>query len=177
MKMARASEADLEMAMELCGALDALTGWCPSFPTAGNGSADERDSEPFDRDDPEHCVRALGYVLDLADRASLMRVVWGCAVMLDPRNRCVDPNSDTIELHPAAKAGFASKQPRPLSEWSEAEGRVLWWRLPTTEAPWLGRPVDVDWPSQHTHWTPVTVPDESSMAPATALSSAQALYS
>lgn len=99
--MAKASAADLDMAMELCNALDALTQrWSATVPEAIAKPIGEDESEYFDRDDREQCQRVLGYLLELADRASLMRVVWGCAVMLDPTNRCVDANADTIEHHP-----------------------------------------------------------------------------
>lgn len=98
MKMAKASEADLQMAMDLTGMLDALGHrLCPSMPTviARNGGDEE-----FDRNDDAQCGRALRVLLETADRASLGRVVWGAAVMLDPRNRLVDPAADTIEQHP-----------------------------------------------------------------------------
>lgn len=101
MKMAKASAADLDMAMELCNALDALTQrWSATVPEAIAKPNGEDESEFFNRDDREQCQRVMGYLLDLADRASLMRVVWGCAVMLDPANKCVDPSADTIEHHP-----------------------------------------------------------------------------
>ena len=94
MKMAKASQADLEMAMELSSALDALEK--RFFPVGMKRD----DAELFDDDNPHHCEEALAHLLELYKRASLMRVVWGCAVMLDPRNRLVDPNADTIEHHP-----------------------------------------------------------------------------
>lgn len=101
MKMAKASAADLEMAMELCGALDALTQrWGATVPEKIAKTDGDDESEYFSPDNSEQCQRVMGYLLDLADRASLMRVVWGCAVMLDPANRCVDANADTIEHHP-----------------------------------------------------------------------------
>lgn len=98
--MAKANEADLEMAMELTGALDVLTGWNSIVPPAIEQVDDIEESEPFDRNDAEQCQRVLGYILELADKASLMRVVFGCAVMLDPINELVDQDSDTIEHHP-----------------------------------------------------------------------------
>jgi hypothetical protein len=102
MKMAKASEADLNMAMELTNALDALTQrWCATVPNAVEKLSGTDDSESFDIDDSEQCKRVLAYLLELADKASLMRVVFGCAVMLDPANKLVDPGADTIEHHPA----------------------------------------------------------------------------
>ncbi|BBE51169.1 hypothetical protein OYT1_ch1622 [Ferriphaselus amnicola] len=98
--MAKANQADLEMAMELTSSLDVLTGWWPIVPLAIEQVGDLEESEHFDRDDAEQCQRVLGYLLDLADKASLLRVTFGCAVMLDPTNELVDPESDSIDHHP-----------------------------------------------------------------------------
>lgn len=158
MKMAKASEADLNMAMELSEALDNLTRrWGASVPEQIK-KGDEDDTESFDRDDNEQCQRVLGYLLDVADRASLSRVVFGCAVMLDPRNKCVDPNADTIEHHPDVEAALGAKTAKPLSEWHEDMGNVLWWAFPVNEPPWCGQPTDSDWLGYHTHWTPLLIP-------------------
>ena len=43
MKMAKASEADLDMAMELCGAIDSLTGHWPTLP---RGLCSDDENEP-----------------------------------------------------------------------------------------------------------------------------------
>jgi|GEM_PF-4048737 len=104
MKMAKANKADLDMAVDLAAALDALGHrWFPVMPEAiedpeqvGENSGQEQ----FDRDDDELCGRALRHLLDIADRGSLFRVVMGLCVVLDPRNKCVDPAADTIEHHP-----------------------------------------------------------------------------
>lgn len=101
MKMAKASEADLSMAMDLVNALDSLgQRWAPCMPEQIERLTDERESEPFDRDDDAQCGRAMRYLLDLTDRASLGRVIWGMVVLLDPRNKMVDPNAPTLERHP-----------------------------------------------------------------------------
>lgn len=48
---------------------------------------------------------------------------------------------------------------RPLAEWHEDDGPVLWWKLPVDEPPWVGTPLDDDWPMPggpyYTHWTPL----------------------
>lgn len=69
-------------------------------------------------------------------------------------------------------------KPRPLSEWTEEDGDVLWWRFPIEEPPYCGSPNDIGqdvlitvsrwghedgesrhmvggWPGYHTHWTPI----------------------
>lgn len=78
-------------------------------------------------------------------------------------------------------------KPRPLSEWHEEIGDVLWWKFPITEAPYVGSPLDCGfsiklemrigtsegiehtpsirtfdvggWPGYHTHWTPIEMPE------------------
>ncbi|WP_418026238.1 Lar family restriction alleviation protein [Paenibacillus sp. JJ1722] len=47
---------------------------------------------------------------------------------------------------------------RPLDEWGEDYGDVLWWKFPIVEPPYCGTPLDADWPDYHTHWTPITIP-------------------
>jgi hypothetical protein len=47
---------------------------------------------------------------------------------------------------------------RPQAAWAASHGPVLWWKLPVTEAPYLGTPRDAGWPGDHTHWTPLPTP-------------------
>jgi hypothetical protein len=159
MRMAKANEADIAMAAELCSALDSLTQrWGATVPEAVERVAVQGDSEYFDAQSSEQCVRVLNYLIELANRASLERVVYGCTVMLDPTNMCVDPNANHIEHHPHTIAGHAARQARPLSEWHEDKGNVLWWKFPIEEPPYCGSPLDTDWPGYHTHWTPLIIP-------------------
>ena len=44
---------------------------------------------------------------------------------------------------------------RPLEEWGEDYGDVLWWQFPIEEPPYVGSPLCSDWPGYHTHWTPL----------------------
>lgn len=50
--------------------------------------------------------------------------------------------------------------PRPLSEWTEEDGDVLWWRFPVVEPPYVGSPLCEDFPDYLTHWTTILVPPE-----------------
>jgi hypothetical protein len=103
MKMAKASNSDLDMAMDLCGAIDALTSSWPTLPTGLCKPEDDEPDEYFDCNDDRQCGAVLRHLLAIAGRASLLRVVFGAAVMLDPRNKLVDPDADTIEHHPDRK--------------------------------------------------------------------------
>lgn len=47
---------------------------------------------------------------------------------------------------------------RPLEEWGEDNGDVLWWKFPIEEPPYAGSPLDAAWPGYHTHWTPIPMP-------------------
>lgn len=47
---------------------------------------------------------------------------------------------------------------RPLDDWHEDIGPVLWWFFPVSEAPWVGTPNDDDFlHDYYTHWTPLPV--------------------
>jgi hypothetical protein len=41
----------------------------------------------------------------------------------------------------------------PLESWREDDGQALWWLFPVVVAPYVGSPLDLDWPGYHTHWT------------------------
>lgn len=113
MKMAKANERDLEMALELCNALDALTGrWGATMPEKIAKPEGTSDTEYFDPEDAEQCIRVVAYLRELADAASLMRVVFGMTVLLDPRNKIVDPAADTLEHHPDTVAALAAMAER-----------------------------------------------------------------
>ena len=79
------------------------------------------------------------------------------------------------------KTCCAAPAARPLREWREDFGAVLWWRFPIDEPPYCGTPHDLGhtvelhtqdgpkpriaarttiggWPGYHTHWTPIAIP-------------------
>lgn len=94
MKMARASDADMEAALDVSRLIEELEkGYMPS-------TDDDENIEWFDRDNEEQCQRALGMILDAAAKGSLFRVTFGMTVVLDPRNELLDPDADTLEKHP-----------------------------------------------------------------------------
>lgn len=93
---------------------------------------------------------------------------------------CGDPGSylprrpdESVTRWSARAVAHVLQAPRPLEEWSEDDGPVLWWRLPVEEAPWVGTPLDDEWPCRweegwtdamdiyspddavYTHWTPL----------------------
>ena len=63
-------------------------------------------------------------------------------------------SSEDINSPPLASLIIA----RPLSEYHEDFGDVLWWIWPLQEPPYCGSPLCDDWPGYHTHWTRITVP-------------------
>ena len=110
MKMAKASEADMEMAIKVCSALEAIDR--RFFPEGSEGSNDPDD---FDLDDDEHCGRVLRHIHELLQAGSIGRVIWGMYVLLDPVNEFIDPDADTLEPHPdIAQAEIDAKRYRAL---------------------------------------------------------------
>jgi hypothetical protein len=70
-----------------------------------------------------------------------------------------------IERLEAAEAQVRQlKTARPIDEWHEDYGDVLWWTFPIEEAPYCGNPLDSAWPGYHTHWTPIVVPEKEAEA-------------
>lgn len=97
MKMAKASERDMKMAMRLCTVLESLErGYMPPDARLPDGA----DNEDFYSENAEDCYRAMKEVLGIVRSGSIGRVIWGMAVLLDPANKVVDPDADTLEDHP-----------------------------------------------------------------------------
>ena len=61
------------------------------------------------------------------------------------------------ELRASRQCGDVSV--RSIDEWDESDGFCLWWRFPVEEPPFVGSPLDSDWPGYHTHFTRIVVPD------------------
>ena len=116
MKMAKASEADMEMAIKVCSALEAIDR--RFFPEGSEGSNDPDD---FDLDDDEHCGRVLRHIHELRQAGSIGRVIWGMYVLLDPVNELIDPDADTLEPHPdIAQAEIDARE--ALNDQPQAKG-------------------------------------------------------
>lgn len=64
----------------------------------------------------------------------------------DWRNRAERAEAECAELRARSDAMAKLHTPRPLSEWSEDYGDVLWHLMPIQEAPWIGGPLDSSWP-------------------------------
>lgn len=157
MKLAKANDNDINAAFAIYQALDAIADrWCRSLPQAIRQDGEEE----FDIDDHGHCRRVIEHLSDLTRSASLARFVMNGAVMLDPRNKFFDPAADTLEYHPHMQTISSAKTARPLADYHEDMGDVLWWIFPIEEPPYCGSPLDAAWPGYHTHWTPLIVPEQ-----------------
>jgi hypothetical protein len=100
MKMAKASEADIDMAMEVSNVLnDIERGF---FPTKlqSDEDAESEEIEWIDTDDQQQYKRLIFGLKHLLNKGSISRVIWGMAVVCDPANECIDPDADCIEHHP-----------------------------------------------------------------------------
>jgi hypothetical protein len=126
MKMTKASEADLEMAIELANALEVLScrwgGVMPDKISKPQRKGDE--TEGFSLGDAEQCRRVCEYLIKLTRSASLFRVAMGMIVLLDPANNVVDPDADTLEQHPFTKT---AKQDSLRLEWAMRNVTGLGW--------------------------------------------------
>lgn len=105
-------------------------------------------SEPLYRTPPaapaavQEAVAPEGYVEALSEAIRSVPRLPADDMSMDPPCDFVSP--------PAAP----SDEGRPLAEWYEDHGNVVWWAFPVNEPAWIGKPIDDDWPGYHTHWTP-----------------------
>lgn len=101
MKMAKASDADIEMAMTVANILDDIDrGYFPSKLAADE---DSEETEWIDTNDREQYARLIEGLREVLSQGSIFLVVWGMAVVCDPINECIDPDADCIEHHPKRK--------------------------------------------------------------------------
>lgn len=103
MKMAKASERDIDAAGKALALLDTVSsGYYPA--------REGEDDAPlmFDEDDPEHLRRLWDELKATLDAAPGWqgRVIGGmCYVILYDKNQIVDPDADTLEPHPTLTRG------------------------------------------------------------------------
>jgi len=73
-----------------------------------------------------------------------------------PSNR--DAASERVRLKHRIRELEAAPVARPIAEYHEDYGNVLWFAWDTDdwlgEPAWIGQPLDSDWPGYHTHWLP-----------------------
>lgn len=127
--------------------------------------------------DAEHRGLDARYVEDvliLASEAQRWREAHGDGDPDAPRHRTDDPGVIEwanmsprptlrgyfeVVMERAFREAEAEMGPRPLDDWREDVGPVLWWRFPVEEPPYVGTPLDDSWPGYHTHWTELSVPE------------------
>jgi hypothetical protein len=107
MKMAKASERDLEMAMELSQFVEELVdGYVPR--QACDPEDEDAGSTWLDYDDTEQMASVIQALIAIARKGSIFRVTFGMAVVCDPRNELIDPDADTLEVHPKWTASIGA---------------------------------------------------------------------
>lgn len=96
MKMAKASQNDLELGLAITSVIES----CDRGVMPADLCDDSDDYEDFDRCDPNQCFEVLNHILDIAGKGSLSRVTLGMFILLDPENKLIDPSVDHLALHP-----------------------------------------------------------------------------
>lgn len=131
MKMAKASQSDLEWGLAITSAIEACERGIMPADLCDDEDAD--DYEDFDRCDPNQCFEVLNHILDIAGKGSLARVTWGMFILLDPENKLLDPSVDHLALHPELSDAGKMRKERDESiaklDSAQAEIRALEARL------------------------------------------------
>ncbi len=103
MKMAKASQADLDAANEITNIVQGVDkGYYPS-----REDAPASDPMWFDADDHDHLRHFYDRIMECAKRApgGMGRVTWGMSTIMG--NSIVNPDADVLELHPRIVAALA----------------------------------------------------------------------
>lgn len=108
MRMARATDKDMEVGYELMALLyDMDRGYYPARP----GDKSEGGPTHFDSDNHEHLEYLLQRIYEIADKSgSFGRIVGGMSVFLNPKNDIVDFNDHCIALSPSLKEAIKAKE-------------------------------------------------------------------
>jgi hypothetical protein len=121
MKIAKATEQDVNAACRLLGMIEDVAGG--SLPRGIDGEVDEGDDpDPFDRENPEHLRMFHDRIMHCASNppSGLARVIWGFATIMD--NNILDPDSKHLDLHPRLKTDDLLKAAKEaLEAMSEAQ--------------------------------------------------------
>lgn len=97
MKMAKASPADIDMALDLISVLDDIeSGYFPHR----FGDQESESIEWIDTTNRQQYGRLIDGLKRILMRGSIGRVIMGMAVVCDPKNECIDPDAECIEHHP-----------------------------------------------------------------------------
>lgn len=96
LKIARASQADIDAATKLFQLLNAVDGG--NFPPKN----DEEEWPEFDEDNKNHLQQFLEDALDCFNHppSGLMRVLYAAICSLDPDNKLFNPDSNHLDFHP-----------------------------------------------------------------------------
>lgn len=104
MRLAKASQADLDAAYRVMNLLDCMDrGYYPSN--------EEGSPTFFDSDDWEHLQFLHQQIIEIADNSGgVSRVIGAAGILLNEENGLIDPDDDCIEPHPDLKAMNKDKE-------------------------------------------------------------------
>lgn len=112
LKMAKASEADMELADGVASILDSLgRGYYPAVEDKETEDAARAGDLPtfFDPDNKAHLRHLYDMLMKLDAKGSMFRVSFGYRVLMD--NRVVDPAQSTLQFHPTLTAAAFARDP------------------------------------------------------------------
>ncbi len=117
MKMAKASDDDISLSIEIASIVDDLEKGHRPWRVFG----EDDDKLWLDMDSVEDLRAVVEKIREIASRGSLFRVVFGMGVLLDPKNEVVDPDAYYLDIHPKFIALIEALQ--RIGAGQEMEGR------------------------------------------------------
>lgn len=104
MMIGRATKEDIDDALKVLGWLHAIERG--DMPECVDADGDEW----FDCDDGDQCRRVIDGLLDILNTGGMARVIWGMATVCSPKNAIINPDADTLELHPRIKKALEAQE-------------------------------------------------------------------
>ena len=116
MKMAKATEKDLECALLILGQLDDMeNGLMPRISHGQDGPvypATDGEWRSFEQTNADDCEEAVKRLMDVfckrENGGAMNRVIWGMHTLM--HNDVCDPNASTLEWHPSLVAAVEARK-------------------------------------------------------------------
>lgn len=115
MKMAKPTQLEINLAMQLAAYIEALRSGDRLAPEPGKTLGDPaywNGSHDFDEQNGDDCRAAIAQIFELAGRSAWI-VPMAYATVAGEQNAVIDPDADTLQLHPRIVAALHAAAPAP----------------------------------------------------------------
>jgi hypothetical protein len=131
---------------------------CPHCYMLDNLGSSNLYVELMDVDAKDNCTRL--HEQDEVMCRNCVRTSHGWEILRHTPSACLAEGRGKEKPESTEAQRFAVRQDVAMTKanWHEEDGPVLWWKFTVVEPPYVGTPLDDDFPKGVTHFTPFVVP-------------------